>query len=68
VAPDPADSDHRNIERHIGSDTRFVPRTGAGGQRLYDFDDPETGERREGLATHEAPKLKNDLDEAAGRL
>jgi hypothetical protein len=65
--PDPADSDHRNIERHLGSDTRFVVRVGSAGERLYDFDDPETGERREGLLTHEALRLKNDLDEAVGR-
>jgi hypothetical protein len=55
------------LERHLRSDARFVPHLGFAGERYYDFGDVPTGERREGLLTNEAVRLKIELEMASGR-
>lgn len=66
--PTVSSADNWNLERHVGSDPRFHPYFDSFRTHRYDFHDPETGERRRGLLLYEALRLKNDLDEAAGRL
>jgi hypothetical protein len=65
---DPADSDHRNIERFLGSDTRFGIRVGS---RACASTTSTTGITVSGATAYSRTrrsKLRNDLDEAAGRL
>jgi hypothetical protein len=63
-------SDNWNLERYIASDARFTPHVGGlvSSSPLYDFNNPKTGRREEGLCQYEAVSLKADLDEAATLL
>jgi hypothetical protein len=63
-----SEADRLNHERHIARDGRFLRRTDSAGRALSDFHDAETEERQRGLLLRAALKLKNDGDEAAGRL